>query len=443
MRVARRLRLFGKKRGQRRTGSQRLGSLGLAAFFAAFFVGGWTLLIFMLVAYILPDWRANRRFVRGECEVLDKQVRAKETEEGTLYRPEVRIRYRVGERTLQTWTYAVLNLHDVAYTPGRTDKEEALARFIVGERYPVWYDPLDPRQAVLVRGYTYGVWAMLLVPVAFIVVGGRGLAFWLFDTGKSTERRAALAQQAQRAMRVELFDPAAASRDKLPNVPSDGDLTNSPGTRLAYRLPMVRSPAWPLAIVGAGVLVWNVMIALFAAVAIDRHFRGEPDWFLTATVIPAAAGGAALVHYFFRQLVRYAGIGPTLVEISDHPLYPGRPFRACVSQAGRLSMRAFEVLLVCEERATYHQGTNTRTDAQRVYQRQLLRREGFEIEPDEPFEVETELRVPADGMHSFAAQHNEVSWKLVVRGAVEGWADFQREFPLAVHPPAALTAGKP
>jgi hypothetical protein len=435
-----RLRLFGKKRGQRRTGSQRLGSLGLAAFFSAFFFGGWVLLIFMLVVYVLPDWRANRRFVRGQCEVLAKRVRARQGEEGPLYRPEVRIRYRAGQATLETWTYDAVNLHDAGFSPGREDKEAAIAPFEVGRRYPVWYDPLDPKQAVLVRGYTYGVWAMLLVPVAFIVVGGRGLGFWLFDTGKSAERRAALVQQAQQRMHVDLFDQASLAGSDLPSLPGDSDLTNSPGTRLAYRLPMVRSPGWPLAILGAGVLGWNLMVAAFAAVAVDRHFDRRPDWFLTVLVVPGVAIGAALVHYFFGQLVRHAGIGPTLVEISDHPLHPGRTFRAFVSQAGRLSMRAFEVQLVCEERATYRQGTNTRSDTQRVYQRQVLRRETFDIQPDEPLEVEAELRVPAEAMHSLVTKHNEVAWKLVVRGAVEGWADYRREFPLAVYPSAAAGA---
>ena len=37
-------------------------------------------------------------------------------------------------------------------------------------------------------------------------------------------------------------------------------------------------------------------------------------------------------------------------------------------------------------------------------------------------------------MHSFRSEHNEISWKLLVKGAVAGWPDYERSFPVIVHP---------
>jgi hypothetical protein len=37
-------------------------------------------------------------------------------------------------------------------------------------------------------------------------------------------------------------------------------------------------------------------------------------------------------------------------------------------------------------------------------------------------------------MHSFQADHNEVSWKLIVKGDVEGWPEYRREFQIIVNP---------
>ena len=37
-------------------------------------------------------------------------------------------------------------------------------------------------------------------------------------------------------------------------------------------------------------------------------------------------------------------------------------------------------------------------------------------------------------MHSFRASHNQVQWKLIVRGEIVGWHGFQRSFPVVVRP---------
>jgi hypothetical protein len=42
--------------------------------------------------------------------------------------------------------------------------------------------------------------------------------------------------------------------------------------------------------------------------------------------------------------------------------------------------------------------------------------------------------VPEGAMHSFAANYNEVSWKLIVKGNVDGWPPYEREFQIVVNP---------
>ena len=63
---------------------------------------------------------------------------------------------------------------------------------------------------------------------------------------------------------------------------------------------------------------------------------------------------------------------------------------------------------------------------------------GVAVERGLPFESRCHLRVPPGAMHSFHADHNEVNWKLVVKGSVIGWPDYEREFQIVVNPaPAA------
>jgi hypothetical protein len=240
---------------------------------------------------------------------------------------------------------------------------------------------------------------------------------------------------AQRVAHMEeLFRPEAEQARSLPAVPREANLTNSPGTRLAYRLPIAVSPGWALAAALGASLFWNGVVAVFATIAVNSHLRGNPEWFLTLFLIPFALIGVALVWYTVKQLLITTGVGPTLVEISAHPLAPAGEYEVFLSQSGRLTMNAFRVLLVCEEQATYQQGTNSRTETCPVFQAEVFSREDFQIQRGMPLEVQATLHVPLGAMHSFKSTHNEVRWKLIVKGDVRGWPNYQREFPLLVYP---------
>jgi hypothetical protein len=155
---------------------------------------------------------------------------------------------------------------------------------------------------------------------------------------------------------------------------------------------------------------------------------------LTLLVLPFVAIGIGLVAYFVRLVLVATGIGPTWIEISDHPLTPGRRYDALLSQAGRLRMNSLELWLACDEKATYRQGTDTRTEIRRVYHQQCFERQGIKIRPGMPFESRCQISIPDCAMHSFQSGHNELNWKLVVRGSVAGWPDYERVFQIVVAP---------
>jgi hypothetical protein len=116
---------------------------------------------------------------------------------------------------------------------------------------------------------------------------------------------------------------------------------------------------------------------------------------------------------------------------------PGSNYRLFLSQPGNLRLKAISVALVCEEEAIFCQGTNARTESREVFCLSLLARENVIIRPNEPLELECELPVPAEAMHSFCASHNQVRWKLLVCGEIVGKRDFMRSFPVVVRPAAA------
>jgi hypothetical protein len=105
-----------------------------------------------------------------------------------------------------------------------------------------------------------------------------------------------------------------------------------------------------------------------------------------------------------------------------------------------LNINSLSLSLVCQEKATYRQGTNTRTELHPVYRQDLFRRDNFEIPPGLPFETNCLLTVPPGAMHSFKSGHNAIDWTLVVEGDIANWPDFKRAFSVIIYPANGRTA---
>ncbi len=427
--MSRFFRLYDKKRGDRRTGSKAVGNFGEALFFGIFLAVGCVAFLGMFSMLVWPEWRANRQFAETTCIVVDAQARHQPATENepARYLPEIHIRYRVDGRVYEDKTYDVTK----TYSADRQAVQDIVERYEVGKQYPCWYDPIDPRRAVLVRGYSGWLYLLLLIPISFMAIGGGGFAYTLAHWNASAERRSLM--MAQRAAQMDLFEVQAEKRT-FPTVPADANLTNSPGTTLAYRLPIATAPGWNLLATLIACLLWNGIVTIFVVMSARSFARGEPDWILTVFITPFVAGGVALAVYLGRQILIATGVGPTRIEISQHPLTPGNQYEIFLSQAGRLSMNSLEVWLTCDEKATYRQGTDTRTESRRVFQERCFLREGFDVQQGIPFESRCQICVPEGAMHSFQANYNAVSWQLIVKGSVAGWPDYERAFQIVVNP---------
>jgi len=326
-----------------------------------------------------------------------------------------------------------------AYSSDRSDAEAVLDRYETGEPCLCWYDPADPNRAVIQRGYSWWIWPFLVIPVAFIGVGGGGLVYSLRHWGKSRERSTADDQTA----RFDVFNGPPRSADDYPGVPDDADIVNSPGTTLKYRLPISTSTGWKL--LGSLVLclLWNATVAVFVVMAVGDLIRGKSGWLLVLFLVPFVLVGLWTVYFFFRQLFRCTRSGATRLEIDDHPMRPGGEYEVLLTQAGRLSVKRLEMLLTCHEEATYQQGTDTRRESHCAFRQRIFLGEGFEIGLDGPLEVRRRFQLPSTAMHSLKTSHNEIAWKLVVRGEVAGRPEIERSFSVIVYPPLCQPNGDP
>ncbi|MGY8767710.1 MAG: DUF3592 domain-containing protein [Pirellulales bacterium] len=424
-------RLWEKKRGTRRTGSRLLGSVGEAMFFASLFFFGIISVVVLFSSIWQEAWPATTlfreaTFTRATCSIRETRLLNRNEAEAIQYQPDVLVTVNYRGRRYTGWTYGRLD----SWTTDRKSAQDKLDQYKPGWTCTCWFAANDPSTVILVRTTSYAFWILLLVLFSFVIIGGIGLSYSLLLFGTSAERRSALAKQAQQIDMIgDALPPAA-----YPTLPSDTNLTNSPGTYLAYRLPIEVSPGWWLFATLAFSLLWTAMGAVFLLEAIDQFVQRSPDWFLTAITIPVIGVGVWSIFHFLKQINTQARIGPTCLEISSHPLFPGKAYKLHFSQAGLLQVKRLDVFLVCDEEATYLQGTDVRTESARVVQQSLEQLKKFEITPGSPFEEELNLQIPVGSMHSFKSNHNSVQWKLEVHVSTNVAGKFMRSFPIVIYP---------
>lgn len=275
-------------------------------------------------------------------------------------------------------------------------------------------------------------WSALVIPTAPVIYGLRGLIALAWSSFGSTERRAAVARMA-----ADWDLPGIeglAGLPALPTVPPIDAVVDSPGVKLAYRLPIDAAPGQFSLALAIVCVAWNSLVAGFVYRVVRQHLDGEPNWLMTWLMVPFVLAGGWTIYELVRQILLTTAIGMTRIEISDHPLFPGRSYQVNVSQSGRLYVRWFQIQLICEEQATFQQGTDTRTATSAVHRETVFSQRKFNISPGRPFEAMFSLVLPPGAMHSFSARHNAVRWALVVRGRMAHWPEFERRFPLYVHP---------
>lgn len=279
----------------------------------------------------------------------------------------------------------------------------------------------------------YGFWLFLGVCLSFAVLGIVGFWYRVLKVLTSDEHREVIAK---RGIIPEPLSGANLSRKAtpVPSIPDVRRFTDSPGARLAYRLPSQIPENGALVALGIFAMAWNAMIAVFVVMAADTYVRSKVPWQLVLLLVPGVYVAIRSARLFFRSFVRTLGIGSTTVEIEDLPLIPGREYRLEIVQYGRLVIKKISVRLECQEESTYHFGTDLRTERQTVFSQEIASHGRDRIDWGYPLRLECNFFVPEDAMHSFQSKHNAIHWKIVVDGEANRWPSYSRSFPVVVYP---------
>lgn len=286
-----------------------------------------------------------------------------------------------------------------------------------------------PGLPVLTAGH--GLWLAVIVLTSLISIGIFGLVITMLNVATSAERRAALAK---RAAELKLEHASLPPARDFPNVPRNENLVNSPGTRLKYRLPQTSQPTWSLLAILLFALMWNCLLAVFVVVVAESFFKGDEPWVLLVLTALLAAVAFRMTQHFFQRTQQVIREGSTSIEVSDLPLYPGQRFELCIIQSAGTALVAARLLLVCEENATYREGTNVRSETQRVLEQVIWEQDQIQPPGSGDFIQHVELVLPDNAMHSFRAASNNIQWSLIFQASLARNQVFWRQFPVVVYP---------
>jgi len=210
-----------------------------------------------------------------------------------------------------------------------------------------------------------------------------------------------------------------------------------PGQFLAKRLQRGTSQGCELGGLLLFSLFWNGIVSVFVWHVVQEWQSGHRPYFLTLFMTPFLLVGVACALWLIRQLLVAGGVKETLVEIEREPVRPGETVSLRFAQPGPLSLYGLSARLICEEKISYTRGTDTYHESHVCEDRELFQMPAMQVPAGSSWDQTVSLTLPDDAMHSFHAGHNDLVWKIVVKGEIKKWPDFEHAFPFRVVTPKA------
>lgn len=380
----------------------RLRTAGLSLFFSLFLLAGLGMLYPLAIRPIAQTISA-RQWRETPCTVVSGEVRSHESDDGTTYSVDILYEYEVGGVAFRSNRYTFVPGSSSGYEP----KRAIVDRYLTGSRAVCYVSPRDPAEAVLMRGFTWGL-LFALFPLVFVAVGGGGMYYVL---------RSALPKTAPAEALAATPEPPSELARGLP--PRDLKPSASPVAKLLGFLLMA--------------LFWNGITWVVGWQAVQTWRRGHPDIFLSLFIsifLLAGLGLVLAVLYHFLAL-----FNPRLhLTLQEEALRLGEPadLRWSLSGGAR-KVRALRMVLEGREEAVYQNGKSTSTAKSAFFTQELL---NTSADSGATSGV-VRITIPPSSMHSFKADHNRVVWAVKVTGEIPEWPDLDEEFPLEVLPPGA------
>ena len=169
-------------------------------------------------------------------------------------------------------------------------------------------------------------------------------------------------------------------------------------------------------------LVWNGLLVPFV--------------FSSPGMLPCLSlhlgAGALFTWAWARPVLQRLRLGDTVAELSVEKASPGETLRIKVVQAGSGPIDLLSVAVVCEEVATYMEGTDTRTERHEAERIEVGSIEFARVAPSRPLVIRGTCQLPPGAMGSFSAPHNSIDWFVRVDIKAPATPDREERFEFVV-----------
>lgn len=194
--------------------------------------------------------------------------------------------------------------------------------------------------------------------------------------------------------------------------------------------PLVIEPEGSRIVVAILAMIFGAMFSLIPAVMVVAALRGKfwmgalcPGIFLMIGVLIDMLALSMLLKCFNPK---------PILALSQRNIYPGTEFEVSwMFQGNAQSIRKLTLTLIGKEKASYRQGTSTRTEESPFFEQVILETQ----DPNIIFKGYELVQLPVDAMHSFKSANNEILWIIQTNGDVAWWPDVDDAFPLRVLTP--------
>jgi hypothetical protein len=356
-----------------------------------------------LMAYISAgDW------VRTECVIKESEAQSHSSDDGTMYRPHFRYTYYFDGKEYTSDQYSFFN----SSTRNYDAVADLVAAHPVGSQGLCYVNPENPDQAVINRDLSLE-FLFLVLPLGFMAFGGGLLYTATRVSGKDGSPKGHMASHAL------IF------QDKVtPGLPDP--VNEGQALKLNPRQSRLGGALFLLLFT----IIWNVIVSIFLFQVVNSWLSGNPNYFETLFLIPFVLVGIGVLLLTIRQFMTLLNPSVSVRLSPNRPVLGGAIDIQWQMKGSVRAVKELEVVMEGREVAKYTQGTSTYTDTHIFHSTRLYnssRSLGIRM-------GHASFNVPADTMHTFIAEHNQIMWVLVFRGGISLGPDLDDEFEIPVFP---------
>jgi hypothetical protein len=404
----------------RRKNQSTTAGIWIVTIFCSIFAGvGATILV---NSYVLPYWSLIRSSNWPQTQAVMDRIEIAESrgDDSTSYYPKAEYHYTVDDVMYRGSLFWFGQNNTINK---RKLVEDATSVFSAGDEFPLYYNPSNPSESVVVRQISPASWFLAALSSAFIAFPLFILYAAISASAKAKKPKPALNAVPLSLAGTQGFGSLAFHSDTCPNEIDD------PHNNQPYMIKPTTNQLTNAIGLFIFSMIWNGIVAAFAyGVVFDA---GGFKWLPALFTFGFFLLGAGIFCGAIYCLLASFNPKPTVV-CSQSQIYPGSEFEISWTFAGNTGrIKSLKLSLTCSETVTYRAGTDTRTET-KVLSEDIL----FESTDPSTFAEGFALtKLPINSMHTFKSPNNEVKWTVKLEGDIPMWPNLSEIFDIKVYPP--------